>query len=123
MSMYENVNCEMFDTDTIEHDVDVTDAICIAEYLADTTESQENQMLQKEKVCLVQTILKKLHPGNMRSVVEHRFGFSGNKVYTTDELASMLGVSISCIRALERRGVHILRTELKRMHIVADVLF
>ena len=104
-----NSRCEVSLDEPLNTDWDGNELL-----LSDVLGSSEDDMMyeieKKEERESIRRAVSELQPRE-RKIIELRYGFSGNREYTQNEVADMLGISQSYISRLEKRIIEKLRRQ------------
>ncbi len=109
-------------TASLDAPLDIDPMLSVGESIADDLSAGPEAQLQSHEVeSLVRTWLEQLND-KQRTVIERRFGLSGQEVATLEQLAAQLGLTRERVRQIQLEALSALRRLLRRRGLSKDVL-
>ena len=109
-------------TASLDAPLDIDPMLSVGESIADDLSAGPEAQLQSHEVeSLVRAWLEQLND-KQRTVIERRFGLSGQEVVTLEQLAAQLGLTRERVRQIQLEALSALRRLLRRRGLSKDVL-
>ena len=104
-----NARCEVSLDEPLNTDWDGNELL-LSDVLGNAEDDMMYEIEKREERETIRRAVSELLPRE-RKIIELRYGFAGNREYTQNEVADMLGISQSYISRLEKRIIEKLRRQ------------